>query len=44
MYYSNPNALREFLQSTVGTAITVGAVGLQAVGIYWIWRMSQVRF
>ena len=44
MYFSNPNALREFLHSMAGTAITVGSVGLQAVGIYWIWRLSQVRF
>lgn len=44
IYYSNPNALREFLTSMTGTTITVGSVGLQAVGIYWIWRLSQVRF
>lgn len=41
---SNPDALREFLLSTVGMWITVGAVFLQAVGILLIWRLSQIRF
>lgn len=44
MYLSNPGALREFILSTTGMWIVVFAVVLQAIGMYWIWRMSQVRF
>jgi tight adherence protein B len=44
VYFSNPNALREFLLAGAGMWITVGAMLLQAAGIYWIWRLSQVRF
>lgn len=41
---SNPDALREFLLSSVGMWVTVGAVFLQALGVLLIWRMSQIRF
>lgn len=44
MYFSNPAALQEFARSFAGTWIIVFAVLLQALGIYWIWRLSQVRF
>jgi tight adherence protein B len=44
MWRTNPAGFEEFLQHPIGSSIVGGAVILQAVGLVWITRMSQIRF
>jgi tight adherence protein B len=44
MWRANPDSLREFLSSTIGAFFAASAIVLQAVGIFWISKMSRVRF
>lgn len=44
MWRSNPGSLEEFLTSPIGAFIAAAAIVLQAVGVFWISRMSRVRY
>jgi len=44
MWRTNPAGFEEFLRHPIGSSIVGGAVVLQAVGLVWITRMSQIRF
>jgi len=44
MWRANPDPIEQFLASTVGSNLAAGAIGLQAVGMIWIARMSQIKF
>ncbi|MBN8732692.1 MAG: type II secretion system F family protein [Acidobacteria bacterium] len=44
MWRSNPGSLEEFLTSPIGAFIAAAAIALQAVGVFWISRMSRVRY
>ncbi len=44
IYRSNPESMREFLQNSKGITLTAVTVLLEAIGILWIWRMSQIRY
>lgn len=44
MWRTNPAGFEDFLFHPIGSACVAGAVVLQAVGLVWITRMSQIRF
>ncbi|MBK7931724.1 MAG: type II secretion system F family protein [Bryobacterales bacterium] len=44
MWRSNPGSLEEFLTSPIGAFIAASAIVLQAAGVFWISRMSRVRY
>jgi tight adherence protein B len=44
MYNANPQPMREFLLSPIGSYLGAAVIGLQAVGILWITRMSATRY
>lgn len=43
MWQNDPANLEHFLASTTGSNLVGGAIWLQAIGTFWIWRMAQVR-
>jgi tight adherence protein B len=44
MWRANPEPIEEFFASDIGATFAGAAMGLQAVGIMWINRISQVKF
>jgi len=44
MWRTNPSGFEEFLQHPVGSNIIAAAIVLQAVGLLWITRLTQLRF
>lgn len=44
MWRNDPERMGDFLQSTIGQGMVTSAVVLQAVGIFWISRLSRPRF
>ena len=44
MYNANPGPLTEFLLSPIGSYMGAAVIGLQAVGILWIGRMSATKY
>ncbi len=44
MWRTNPAGFEEFLQHPVGSNIVAAAIVLQAVGLLWITRLTQLRF
>jgi tight adherence protein B len=44
MFRANPQTLRQFMFSQIGSYIVSAAICLQAIGITWISRMSRVRY
>lgn len=44
MWRTNPVGFEEFLTHPVGTNIVAAAIVLQAIGLLWITRLTQLRF
>jgi len=44
MWSANPESLGTFLASSFGTYLATATICLQAVGILWIARMSEIKF
>ncbi len=44
LWRANPHPIENFFTSEFGTTLAGAAIALQAVGILWINRMSQVKF
>jgi tight adherence protein B len=44
MWRTNPDRLEGFLATGIGTAIVALVIGLQAVGLVWMSRLSRSRF
>lgn len=44
MWRANPRPLENFFNSDIGSLLAGAAIGLQALGIVWINRISQVKF
>jgi tight adherence protein B len=44
MWRTNPTSFEEFLRNPIGANILSGAMVLQAVGLLWITRLSQLKF
>lgn len=44
MWRTNPANFEEFLSHPVGANFMAGAMMLQAVGLLWITRLSQMKF
>lgn len=44
MWRANPESLSEFLASAFGTYVACGSIGLQAIGMLWIARISDIKF
>lgn len=44
MWRTNPTSFEEFLRNPIGANILAGAMVLQAVGLLWITRLSQMKF
>ncbi|MGQ0736797.1 MAG: type II secretion system F family protein [Acidobacteriota bacterium] len=44
MWRTNPDRLGAFVGSAIGTALVAGVIGLQAVGLIWMSRLSRSRF
>jgi tight adherence protein B len=44
MWRANPRPLENFFNSDIGSLMAGAAIGLQALGIVWINRISQVKF
>jgi tight adherence protein B len=44
MWRTNPSSFEEFLRNPIGANILAGAMVLQAVGLLWITRLSQLKF
>jgi tight adherence protein B len=44
MWRTNPTSFEEFLRNPIGANILAGAMVLQAVGLLWITRLSQLKF
>lgn len=43
IWFNNPDRVRLFLEGEIGRSVAAGAMILQAVGVIWITRLSQVR-
>lgn len=43
MWKANPDSMAEFLQGEVGSFIVSGTICLQALGLLWISRISQIK-
>jgi tight adherence protein B len=44
MWRTNPHHFEEFLKHPFGANVTAGAMVLQAIGLVWITKLSQLRF
>jgi Flp pilus assembly protein TadB len=44
MWRSNPDGFAEFLAHPIGANVAAAAIVLQAVGLLWITRLTQLRF
>jgi Flp pilus assembly protein TadB len=44
MWRTNPASFEEFLRNPIGANILASAMVLQAVGLLWITRLSQMKF
>jgi tight adherence protein B len=44
MWRTNPTSFEEFLRNPIGANILASAMVLQAVGLLWITRLSQLKF
>jgi Flp pilus assembly protein TadB len=44
MWRANPVGFQEFLAHPVGANVVAAAIVLQAVGLLWITRLTQLRF
>lgn len=44
MWRTNPIGFEEFLSHPVGTNVVAAAIVLQAIGLLWITRLTQLRF
>lgn len=44
MWRTNPQRLEAFVRTGVGTALVAGAIGMQAIGLVWMSRLSRGRF
>lgn len=44
MVQTNPEMVKTFFASPLGIALSTAVIFLQAIGIIWIMRMSQIRF
>jgi len=43
MWQYDPANLERFLRSDTGSLLVGGAAWLQALGVFWMWRLSQIR-
>ena len=43
MWRTNPDRLEGFIQTGVGTTLVAGVIGLQAIGLMWMSRLSRGR-
>ncbi len=43
MWKANPHPIESFFRSEIGSLLAGAAIGLQAIGILWINRLSQVK-
>ena len=41
---SNPGPITKLIYSKVGSYVAAAVICLQALGMFWIWRMSRIRF
>lgn len=44
MWRTNPDRLEAFVRTGVGTMLVAGIIGLQAIGLVWMSRLSRSRF
>ncbi len=44
MFKANPGPLEKLLYSMIGSYAAAIVIVLQALGMFWIWRMSRIRF
>lgn len=44
MWRTNPQHFEEFLKHPFGANVTAGAMILQAIGLVWITKLSQLKF
>jgi tight adherence protein B len=44
MLKANPGPLQKLLSSVFGSYVAAVLIALQALGMFWIWRMSRIRF
>ena len=44
VWKSNPPRMEEFLSTRLGLVLVSFAVVLQAIGAFWITRLSRIRF
>jgi len=44
MLNTNPGPIKKLLFSQFGSLAAAGVIVLQAIGTFWIWRMSRIRF
>jgi Flp pilus assembly protein TadB len=44
MWRSDPDRLSAFLSNPTGSNLVAAVIGLQAVGLFWMSRISRSRF
>jgi Flp pilus assembly protein TadB len=44
MWRTNPDRLNAFVGSSIGTAVVAIVIGLQAVGLLWMSRLTRTAF
>lgn len=44
MWRTNPDRLEAFVNTALGTVLVTGVIGLQAIGLVWMSRLSRSRF
>ena len=44
MFQTNPAPIKKLLLSPFGSGAAAAVIILQALGMFWIWRMSRIRF
>ena len=43
-FVTNPGPIGKWIYSAIGSWVALGVICLQVVGLFWIWRMSRIRF
>jgi tight adherence protein B len=43
-FITNPGPITKLVYSPIGSYVAAAAICLQAVGMFWIWNMSRIRF
>ena len=43
-FASNPEPITKLVYSQIGSYVAAAVIGLQALGLFWIWQMSRIRF